>query len=167
MHIELRRLSIDDDLEILDMIKEIGPGENGFMNDDYGMNSTEFKEYLKSRRDMSMGINLKPEYVPMTMYWLLINKKPVGIGKIRHYLNDKLKESGGHIGYSIRPSERGKGYGKIILSELLVEARNLGITEAFITCDVDNIRSRHVIEANNGYLEEIKDGKCKYWVKNY
>lgn len=167
MYIELKKLSQGDGLDILDMIKEIGPGENGFLNDQYDMDPKEFKEYLNDRMNMSKGVNLVQGYVPMSTYWLIINNKPVGIGRIRHYLNDKLRENGGHIGYSVRPSERGKGYGKLILSELLREAKNLGITEAFVTCDVDNIRSRHVIEANNGDLEEIKDGKCKYWIRNY
>lgn len=166
MHIELRKLSLEDDDEILEMINEIGPGENGFMNEEYDMDSVQFKGYLKERDDMSMGINLKPEYVPMSMYWLIVNKRPVGIGKIRHYLNDRLRESGGHIGYSIRPSERGKGYGKMILAELLSEAKNLGINEVFVTCDVDNIRSRHVIEGNNGVLQDIDNRKCKYWIRN-
>lgn len=166
MHIELKKLSINDDAEILEMIREIGPGENGFGNDGYDTEIVDFKEYLRIRLDMAKGVNLLPNYVPMTIYWLMVNNKPVGIGKIRHYLNDLLRENGGHVGYSIRPSERGKGYGKTILNELLKEAKEIGINEAFITCDVDNIRSRHVIEANKGQLEEIKEGKCKYWVRN-
>jgi predicted acetyltransferase len=39
---------------------------------------------------MSEGINLEPQYVPQTTYWLYIDGKPVGYGKLRHYLNESL-----------------------------------------------------------------------------
>lgn len=39
-------------------------------------------------------------------------------------LNDFYLELGGHIGYGIRPSERGKGYGKQQLALALLEAKN-------------------------------------------
>ena len=80
------------------------------------------------------------------MFWLIIDGRPVGVGKLRHYLNDSLMTVGGHIGYSIRPTERGKGYGNLILKELLKKAREKGIADVLVTCREDNIRSRKVIE---------------------
>ena len=77
---------------------------------------------------------------------MYVNDKPVGIAKLRHYLNDKLKILGGHIGYCIRPKERGKGYGNLILKEALKKAKELGIECALLTCDKDNLFSRKVIE---------------------
>lgn len=73
----------------------------------------------------------------------------MGYGKLRHHLNEKLRQYGGHIGYIIRPTERGKVYGTILLSKLLSEARNKMIPEVLITCDEDNARSRRVSESNN------------------
>ncbi|MFC3746986.1 GNAT family N-acetyltransferase [Paenibacillus sp. GCM10012306] len=100
--------------------------------------------------------------VPQTTYWLLINSRPVGIGKLRHYLNDDLRRSGGHIGYTIRPSERGKGYGRIILNELIKAAKQKEIRELLLTCNELNISSRKVIEANSGRLQNFENGKCTY-----
>lgn len=113
---------------------------------------------------MSAGINLAPNLVPQTTYWLLIEGTPAGYGKIRHRLNDQLKRHGGHIGYVIRPSFRGKGYGKLMLKHLVQEAAKLGIEEALLTCNEDNGASRKIIEHNNGILAGVDDGTCRYWI---
>jgi predicted acetyltransferase len=165
MLVELRELSAQDDITVYDMLKEIGPGENGFMNSAYGVSYEEFPSFLIENVNYSKGINLPPGYVPQTIYWLYIDSKPVGIGKFRHYLNDFLLEHGGHIGYCIRPTERGKGYGTIILREILKKAKDKAIGEALITCNDTNIPSRKVIEGNNGKLEGIIQEECKYWIK--
>ncbi len=167
MKIQLRELSTNDKEDIFQMIREIGPGENGYINSEYEMDYRDFPSYLKGRIKISRGIDLGPQYVPQTMYWLLIDERPVGIGKLRHYLNDDLRRVGGHIGYTIRPSERGKGYGTILLRELIKEAKAKGIDELLLTCEERNIPSKRVIEGNNGELFDILDGKCRYWIKNY
>ena len=76
----------------------------------------------------------------------------------------------GHIGYKIRPSERRKGYGKLICRLAIGEARKLGIGDILITCDDDNIGSRKIIEANGGQLQDIIDNNRaaltrRYWIK--
>lgn len=165
MKIELKKLSLNDGKEIYEMIQEIGPGENGFMNNGYGISYNEFLEYLEKNKNMAEGINLKEGLVPQTIYWLVINEKPVGIGKLRDYLTDVLRKNGGHIGYTIRPSERGKGYGTLILSELLKKAKEKGIEKALLTINEDNILSRKVVEGNGAILEDINEGKCRYWIE--
>jgi predicted acetyltransferase len=163
--VELKELTTQDGIGIFDMLREIGPGENGFMNSAYGINPEEFSRFLEDNVKYSKGIDLLPGYVPQTVFWLYIDSKPVGIGKFRHYLNAILRQHGGHIGYCIRPTERGKGYGTIILRELLKKAKDSAVDEALITCDAKNIPSRKVIEANNGILESIIEGECNYWIK--
>lgn len=164
MGVELKKLSIKDDKDVFDLIKEIGPEENGFVNNGYEVSYEDFSSYLQKNINDSVGIDLIQGYVPQTIYWLYINNKPVGMGKLRHYLNDKLREVGGHIAYAIRPTERGKGYGTLILKELLKKAKEKNIEEALVTCDEDNLLSRKVIEGNNGVLEGIHQGECKYWI---
>ncbi|MTI47939.1 GNAT family N-acetyltransferase [Sporosalibacterium faouarense] len=167
MNMELKELSLSDGQEIYKMIVEIGPGENGFGNRGYDIEFKDFSNFLQDNIEMSKGIGLKSEYVSQTMFWLMVNNKPVGIGKLRHYLNEHLREHGGHIGYCIRPSERGKGYGNIILKELLKESKKKGITEVLLTCNEDNVPSRKVIEYSKGILEEVNEGVCKYWIKEF
>jgi len=164
MLIELKEASLSDGRDIFEMIMEIGPGENGFVNNGFDLAYSEFPDFIRDRIALSRGDNLLPNYVPQTNYWLLIDSYPVGVGKLRHSLNDQLRKSGGHIGYSIRPSERGKGFGKIFLAELLKKAADLEIDKVMLTCEPNNVSSRKVIEANRGILSGIEDGKCNYWI---
>lgn len=164
MEIELRELSVDDGMDIFDMIREIGPGENGFTSN-FPLDRFEaFKSKLPELVDNARGINLPEGYVPQTIYWLYIDGKPVAYGKLRHALNEQLLRHGGHIGYTVRPSERGKGYGKLLLKELLRAAKKKHLDKVLITCNVDNVRSRRVVESNGGMLENIIDRTCRYWI---
>ncbi len=164
MKINLKELSELDDQEIFGMIQEIGLGENGFTTNFPESSFVEFKCSLPGLVEKSMGINLPDGYVRQTIYWLYIDDCPVAYGKLRHELNDRLLQYGGHVGYIVRPSERGKGYGKIFLAELVREANRLGIIRLLITCDDTNSRSRRVVESNNGKLEDIRAGICRYWI---
>jgi predicted acetyltransferase/N-acetylglutamate synthase-like GNAT family acetyltransferase len=165
MQTELRECSRHDGVDVLEMLREIGPGENGFQNNAYSVKDEEFRDVIYRWIDVSRGIGLEPGFVPQTVYWLYIDGKPVGIAKLRRYLSDRLRIFGGHIGYCIRPSERGKGYGNILLAEALKKAAEINIPRALLTCDNDNTASRHVIESNGGILERITDGRCYYWIK--
>ncbi|MHB8934154.1 MAG: GNAT family N-acetyltransferase, partial [Bellilinea sp.] len=72
--------------------------------------------------------------------------------RLRHRLTPLLEEEGGHIGYDIRPSERGKGYATLLLALTLEKARESGMAGVLVTCDEDNIASARVIEKNKGQL---------------
>ncbi len=109
--IRLRELNLSDGRDVFDMLHEIPPEENGFMNSAHELSFEQFPGFLRKERDSSEGINLDKSRVPQTIYWLTADGKPVGFGKLRHYLNDSLRRYGGHIGYAIRPSERGKATG--------------------------------------------------------
>ena len=160
----IKQLSLDDGQEILDMIREIGPGENGFGNKGWDMKDEEFEEYLRKHIRMSQGIGLEPQHVPQTMYWFYVDDRPVGIIKLRPILNQNLRKQGGNIGYCIRPSECGKGYGGIMLRELLKRVEARGMSKVLLTVNEDNVASRKVIESNGGKLSDVIDGCCRYWI---
>lgn len=162
--VRLKELSINDGEKIFDMLQDIEKEKNGFHNEANGLTYKEFETYLKSNKRMAEGKDLPEGYVPQTLYWLWVEDKVVGIGKLRHYLNDNLRKKGGHAAYAVRKSERKKGYGKLILRELIKKAKGKGIDRLLLTCDNDNIASRKIIEANNGILEKIVDEECKYWI---
>jgi len=164
--VKLTELSLEDDQKVYDMLQDIESEENGFHNSAKGLTFREFKDFLIANKRMSEGMNLKEGYVPQTIYWLWVDDKPVGMAKLRHYLNENLREKGGHAAYAVRKSERGKGYGKFILKELISKAKEMDIEDLLLTVDDVNIPSRKVIEANGGELEKIKDGECYYWIKN-
>jgi len=108
-------------------------------------------------------------FVTGITYFAVVDGKIVGTLSIRHYLNDTLMKTGGHIGYGVRPSERRKGYGTKMLSLALEKCRELGIQKALITCDKNNTGSAKTIKNNGGVLEnEIidNDGNAvqRYWI---
>lgn len=129
-----------------------------------------FEDFIKNILDESKGLNLPEGRVPATELWLIDKDEFIGRVSIRHMLNDRLFKIGGHIGYYIRISKRKKGYGKAILKLALQKAQKLGILKVLVTCDVGNIGSQKVIEANCGVLENIVETgenspkKRRYWI---
>ena len=99
----------------------------------------------------------------------LSDKKIVGIIDFRHHINHPvLSVWGGHIGFTVRPNERLKGYAKEMLRQNLQNCRNHGLKKVLLTCDYDNIASEKTIISNGGKFEkEVNvEGKIKkrYWI---
>ena len=101
--------------------------------------------------------------VPATSLWWAEGDEYLGRVTIRHRLTPRLRAFGGNIGYDIRPSARRHGHATAMLAAALPVARELGIASALIMCDVANIGSRKVIEANGGVLEGERDGRLRFW----
>lgn len=98
------------------------------------------------------------------------DNKVVGIIDLRHHINHPILGTwGGHSGYTVRPTERGKSYGKEMLHLNLEKAKELGITRFLITCNVDNTTSEKIILANGGVFEKIIDvdesQMKRYWIE--
>ena len=94
------------------------------------------------------------ERVPGITYFLVreTDNKIVGMINIRLSLNERLKKYGGHIGYSIRPTERRKGYNKINLYLALEVCQEYGIKEVLLDCDKSNLGSAKTMQALGGKL---------------
>ena len=124
-----------------------------------------FAAYVARLRARALPETPRPAgYVPDTLLWFADGTEWLGRLSIRHRLNEMLLEVGGHIGYDVRPSARRRGHGTEMLRQALPMARRLGIDPALVTCDVDNIGSRKVIEGNGGRLEDVRHGKLRFWV---
>ena len=123
-----------------------------------------FQNYLVNLYNYSKGIDLPPGKVAYSTFWLIDKEEVVGVVRVRH---EEVKY-GGHIGYDISPEHRKKGYGNQILKLALDKAKEIGIEEVIITCNINNIASRKIIEKNNGKLlgtifdEEDKEYLYKY-----
>jgi len=164
--LELRKASTKENLDILyEMHQEVPAEETGFMNPAYGMDFGEFKSYVSGLLAESKGAGLSEGRVPMTTYWLFQDSRPVGISRFNHMLTPDLLREGGHVSYAIRPTERGQGLGSEILELTLAEVKHFVSGRVLLTCLSDNDRSRNVIEANGGIVEESQDESIsRYWI---
>ena len=94
----------------------------------------------------------------------------VGMIQVRHCFNAFLKEYGGHIGYSVRPSERRKGYACWMLNAVKPFCREIGLSAIMVTCLTKNDFSRRVILKNGGVYDatvhEPMDNQDieRYWI---
>jgi predicted acetyltransferase len=105
-----------------------------------------------------------PGWVPGTTLWYVEAAEYLGTLQIRHSLTPELRRIGGHIGYDVRPSARGRGHATRMLALGLPIAHDLGIDPALVTCDVSNVASRKVIAANGGRLDSEDAEKRRYWI---
>jgi predicted acetyltransferase len=131
----------------------------------------DFSSYVQGELRLDDPAHLEPGKVLQSEFWLVNDLEFFGRIALRHGLNDFLKGFGGHIGYEIRPSRQRQGLGTFMLKLVLEKARTIGLKRVLITCDVENLGSRGVIEANGGELEgEFKldwyDKPIRrYWIK--
>ena len=137
----------------------------------YNSELADFSGYLERLSKQTRAENLLPDRVPGNEFWLVSNNRVLGRSKLRHRLIPALECEGGHIGYDIRPSERRKGYGTLILKLTLEKAKDLGLSCVLLTCDADNVGSAKVIENNGGILSgravSERSGKpiLQYWIE--
>ena len=113
-----------------------------------------FAEWMQACKDSEHEETTPEGRVPATQYLgiRVSDGKLVGMLQIRHSLNDYLKVEGGHIGYSVRKSERRKGYASEMLRVALTVCKDLGIQKVLLTCDSDNIGSASVIKLTVVYM---------------
>ena len=112
----------------------------------------EFDNYLKISESEHTNINFFPGYVKASTFFLIrkTDKKILGAINIRHELNEFLFKFGGHIGYGIRPTERKKGYGTMMLKFGLKFSKELNLNKVLVSCFKNNIGSKKIIEKNGG-----------------
>lgn len=137
-----------------------------------GLERLDFDEWLE-RNEQIENKSTCPEGIVPAVQCIYIDddeSKVFGMINLRLELNDFLLKFGGHIGYSVAPSERRKGHAKAMLKEGLKFYKNRDYEKVLITCDVNNIASAKTIEACGGKLEniiiedEIHSTK-RYWIK--
>lgn len=103
-------------------------------------------------------------FVRGCILWAVEDGEWLGRASVRFELNEFLANLGGHIGYAVRPSARRRGVASALLRASLDELHALGVEQALVTCDDDNVGSYRTIEGAGGVLENIVEHHRRYWV---
>jgi len=168
LQVRLIRPSLQYRKSFLTALWEFDKDKSWNMEPKYKEAAKDPDKFIKRLLGFAKGKDLPPTYVPDTFYWLVEGNKYIGRVDIRHYLTPALRRKGGNIGYAIRPTQRGKGFGNLILKLVLPKAAKLGIKRALLTVDSKNTTSRKIIEKHGGKLikhdKVAEPGFLRFWV---
>lgn len=119
---------------------------------------TDYAGYVNLLEDLREARGPVVGLVPSQSSFIEEDGRIVGIINRRYDLNEALQRFGGHIGYAVRPSARGRGIAKAALRLALADLHAHGIAEALLTCGDWNVVSAHVIESCGGQrIEDVED----------
>lgn len=128
-----------------------------------------YDEWLKSVTDNTSSDTVNPSWVVTDTFFAFDeNNRIVGIIDFRHELNDFLKDFG-NCGYSVRPSERRKGYATEMLKLVLEHARQIGMDKVQLSVERSNEASVKTITKNGGKYErsfEFENEKADVYMIN-
>lgn len=148
-----------------EMKQEFFDNEELCINGSALLDQMPFDEWLINTHRNCTPETVRPDWAIATTFFAIrqSDNKMIGMIDVRHELSVPfLQEYGGHIGYSVRPSERRKGYATLMLKLALSYCRSLGIHEVKLGCYTDNEPSIRTIECCGGICIEKKfyvDGK--------
>ena len=168
MNVKLVKLTHEYKKQLFDMMDEWLAVEQDFSP--YAIRRLDYHDFDYYLEHLELK-EPKDGLVPDSTFFCLDPDRNIFVGavNIRHYLNESLLFTGGHIGDGVRPSERRKGYATAMIGLALEECRKLGIKRVLMTCDSDNIGSAKSIRNNGGVLEnEVinEEGvpEQRYWI---
>ena len=161
----LKKLNVEDAEKEYEAIKKIPAEENGYMNKYHSVTKEEFiNNVIPERIKISKGINIPEGKVPETYYFLWDDDEIVGLFKIRHCLNEKLRNGSGHIGYGILPDQRGKGYAKEGLRLAIEECKKIiKEDEIYLSVYKNNPASIKVQQDNGAYI--VSENEEEYFTR--
>ena len=163
---ELRRPRLADKVAVLEMMAEFEKSQSAHDGGFWDTENFVYEDWLETNMQKEIGINLPENLVPSIQFVSFDDVgRALGFLNLRLRLTNFLLEAGGHIGYSIRPSERCKGYAKETLRQGWQVAKEKNIKRALVTCSVNNPASRAVIIANGGIFEDARNGVERYWIE--
>lgn len=155
---KLKEINECDLDKCFDLFATFEKDENGFINDAYGLDKEQFKDFVDIRHGYSLGQNLPIGYVPCTKYILVDDDENyIGIFGLRHYLNSFLEKGPGHIGYGISKKYRGHGYAAVGLKLCLEKAKEKGIETAYLSCYRTNAASLKTQLKCGAYIDHEDD----------
>jgi len=114
----------------------------------YAASVTSASETISKLHGYARGEGLPDGWVPSSTFWAVEGRQIVGMITLRHFLNERLEKIGGHVGYSVHPSHRGRGLASKMLKMILPKAREMGLRRLLLVCEKSNEASARVMEKN-------------------
>ena len=126
-------------------------GENVINGSELFDKIASYSEWLERVAANASIETVDPEWVLTDTFFAtrVSDGKIIGIADLRYQLNDFLKDFG-NCGYSVRPSERKKGYATEILRQICLVAKEHGLEQLQLSVEKDNVASIKTIERNGG-----------------
>ena len=143
----LRKPTINDKQMLVEYVNEHHAYGEMSISASNGMSAMEYEEWLEKLKNDEIGKN--KELGISETYILVDETKFTGMLNIRYTLSEEMAEIYGHIGYGVRPTERGKGMATYMLQQALIKCKEKGLTEVILGCYEDNIASSKTIIKNN------------------
>lgn len=116
----------------------------------------EYSDYCTEWANPSRPLDEKGARGTVLLCICKADNRMVGCMQVHHVLNERMKNYTGHVGYSVRPSERRKGYATQMLAKAKDYLSSFGFSEIGVSCLVENEASRRIILANGGeFIETV------------
>ena len=152
---ELVQLGLEHEAALRDFLADFAAASEARIPAYFGDPGKSHAELVETFARQSRGEGLEEGWVPGTTLFLIDEGRILGVANLRHRLTENLLHFGGHVGYSVRPSERNKGHATRLLEKVKQYARaNLEVDRLLLTCDPANVASARVIEKCGGVFED-------------
>jgi predicted acetyltransferase len=166
---KLEKPSIEHKSSYIEALKEF-QDEGRYLFLDINAVESNFEDFIQKLNEGKKNLH-KPyadwvEPVPETVLWLIKDNQFLGTLNIRHRLNWHLEKWGGHVNFIIRPSMRGKGFGKKLLQKALPYISYLGIDRALVTIAPDDKAGNKIVEFCGGKLQDTLPATDKFPARN-
>jgi predicted acetyltransferase len=169
--LELVAPSLDYREDFLAMAREYQSLGEDHEKAKYAEAARDLSAFIRITQLRSRGLSLLEGQVPYHTYWLVEGRGTIlAASTLRQRLTPPLMIEGGHVGYGTRPSQRRRGFGRLICSLTLQKAREMGLRRVLVTCNTENVASARIIQSCGGRLEGAspspRTGKAvsRYWI---
>ncbi len=166
----LRRLALSDRAEVTAAAAEL-VAEGRRWSYQY-RDDVPWGDYVALVHGWEDGIDLPEDSAPQAELVGDVEGRIIGRLSVRFELNEFHRTWGGHIGYMVRPTCRGRGHATAMLGQSIDVLRDRGVDRILVTCNDDNLASARVIETNGGVLESVIPNadpqdvpKRRYWIE--
>jgi predicted acetyltransferase len=169
--LEIVQLGLEHEAALREFLADFAEAGESTIPAYFGDPGSSHAEIVETFARQSRGEGLEEGRVPGTTLFLVHEDRILGVANLRHRLTEHLLRFGGHVGFSVRPSERCNGHATRLLEGVIEYTRaNLEIDRLLVTCDPENVASARVIEKCGGvfegesFYEPIGRAVRRYWI---